>query len=222
MSWNSEWDTIFSENQWGEYPTEELVRFVARNFYKAKDRSAVRLLEIGCGPGANLWFLAKENFSVVGLDGSAVALANAKKRLNSQGIDIPLLQADARQLPFPEAYFDGVFDIECLYANSLLETRRIIAEVHRVLKPGGLFFSKTFMVGSDGDGQGALLAGEPHTYTQVKSSTIRTNGGIIRFTAESEISELYGSFSSIDYDYLIRSDQNRKTEIKEWLISCKK
>jgi hypothetical protein len=53
---NSEiWENIFSSNEWGKYPPISLVKFIAKNFYKVSDRKLVRILEIGSGPGANLW-----------------------------------------------------------------------------------------------------------------------------------------------------------------------
>ena len=58
MSWDDQWETLFASRAWGRYPPEELVRFVARSFGDAPDRASVRILELGCGPGANVWFLA--------------------------------------------------------------------------------------------------------------------------------------------------------------------
>ena len=100
--WNPGWDDLFQNEEWGRYPPEELVRFVARNFFAAPQRSAVRFLEIGCGPGANLMFLAREGFTVDGLDGSSVALGRAASRLAEEGLSAELQKGDAtaRQLFF--------------------------------------------------------------------------------------------------------------------------
>ena len=53
------WEEIFRSREWGKYPPEHLVRFIAGNFYGVPNRGAVGLLEIGCGPGANAWFMAR-------------------------------------------------------------------------------------------------------------------------------------------------------------------
>jgi len=50
--WDLVWKEIFSSREWGKYPPEHVIRFVARNFYRAPDRKQVYLLEVGCGPGA--------------------------------------------------------------------------------------------------------------------------------------------------------------------------
>ena len=49
MSRGDIWDSIFSSKEWGRYPSEDLIRFIARNFYKAEKRSSIKILELGCG-----------------------------------------------------------------------------------------------------------------------------------------------------------------------------
>ena len=68
------WENIFASRGWGAYPPEELVRFIARNFRTVPDRSQVHVLEIGCGPGPNIWFLAREGYAAAGIDGSPTAI----------------------------------------------------------------------------------------------------------------------------------------------------
>ena len=84
MSWDPVWENVFRSQAWGKYPGEDLIRFVARNFYGVPDRSAIRLLEVGCGPGANLWFMAREGFTVYGIDGSQTAIDQARARLDAE------------------------------------------------------------------------------------------------------------------------------------------
>lgn len=82
MAWDPLWERVFSSQSWGNYPGEDFIRFVANNFYQNLNRGQVRILEVGCGPGANLWFMAREGFSVYGVDGSQTAIALAKSRLD--------------------------------------------------------------------------------------------------------------------------------------------
>src|SRR5512133_3839919 len=110
MTWDPIWDTIFRTHGWGQYPCEDVVRFVARNFYNAPDRSAVRLLEVGCGPGANLWFFARGGFDTYGVDGSPCASERAQKRLDADcaAWKGELRVGDIAELPYPCDLFDGV------------------------------------------------------------------------------------------------------------------
>jgi len=46
----------------GKVPPVSVIKFVAKNFYKVEDRSKIKILEIGSGPGANLWLMASVLF----------------------------------------------------------------------------------------------------------------------------------------------------------------
>ena len=220
--WNSGWDKIFEENEWGRYPPEELVRFVARNFYNVPDRRAVRALEVGSGTGANLWYLAREGFDVTGIDGSTAGAKRAIKRLADEGLEADVKVGDIMSLPFEDNMFDCVIDNECIYANSYKDSKKIMDEIFRVLKPNGKFYSRTFATGTYGDGNGRRLEGEKNTYLEIYSGALRKGYGTIRFTDKDEIRDLYGKFVIESIDYVIRSVKGGAHEIKEWIIiSCK-
>ena len=220
--WNSGWDKLFDSKEWGKYPPEELIRFIARNFYKKKDRSLIKILEIGCGTGANIWFLSREGFSAYGIDGSIIAISKAKERLNNENLKYNLVKADATNIPYKNDFFDAVIDIECVYANNLESTKKIINEVYRVLKNNGYFFSKTFMTGMSGSETGTRLNGEKNTFLEMKDSPLHNQYGLIRLTSEEEISKIYGKFQKVNWDYTYRTDNNMKDKIGEWLITCSK
>lgn len=50
MVWDPVWEDIFLKHSWGKYPAEDLIRFIARNFYSVPSRSEINILEVGCGP----------------------------------------------------------------------------------------------------------------------------------------------------------------------------
>jgi len=109
MAWDPVWEQVFTSQAWGRYPGEDLIRFVARNFYAAPDRAAVRFLEVGCGTGTNLWFLAREGFAAHGIEGSATAAGIARTRLDAEcpGWDGPQRRGgievgDMLALPWPD------------------------------------------------------------------------------------------------------------------------
>ena len=222
MSWNQGWNKVFQEHEWGRWPSEELVRFVGRHFRDCHRNSRLRALEVGCGTGANLVFLAKEGFQTVGMDGSDVALKRARGRLQEEGLLANLHLGDVVKLPFPDAEFDLVADVECIYANSWEDSRRIIREVHRVLKPGGMFLSITFSTKTFGYGQGESLPQEPNTFAKLERGALKKGYGIIRFTAREDIGELYSPFQVESVDYQERSQSDGEYIIHEWLIRCRK
>ena len=76
------------------------------------------------------------------------------------------------------------------------------------------------MVGMSGDGSGKKYKEEANTYESLSEGPLHSEYGLIRFTSEDEILELYSGFSSLEYDYLIRSIGDRQDVSKEWIIRC--
>ena len=94
-----------------------------------------RLLEVGCGAGTDLARFAKGGALVSGVDLSSSAIALARQNFEQQRLQGDLREADGEQLPFASDTFDLV------YAHGVVQytanPERLVAECHRVLKPGG-------------------------------------------------------------------------------------
>ena len=220
--WDKGWESIFSENEYGKYPSEELIRFVAINYYKVPNRNDIKILEIGSGTGPNLWYLAREGFMVVGVEGSLSGVEKTKERLKKESLTAEVFVGDVMNLTFEDNSFDCVIDMECLCANTFKDSLIILDEVLRVLKLNGKFISRTFMTGSEGYGKGLKLEGEENTYNDSFQGTETKGCGIIRFTSEEEILELYNKFNIENIDYRILTKDNQQINVKEWLIVCSK
>ncbi len=93
------------------------------------------VLEIGCGAGLDLVRFARKGARVTGVDVAERALALARGCCEASGVEATLLEADGARLPFADARFDLV------YCHGVLPFTRdpagVIAESHRVLRPGG-------------------------------------------------------------------------------------
>ena len=100
-----------------------------------------RVLEVGCGQGVALPLLLSafgaEHAQGVDLDLGQVR--RAQRRLRGRYVGrIDLRVASVEQLPFADASFDAVFDFGILHHVPAWQSA--IAEIGRVLKPGGTFF----------------------------------------------------------------------------------
>lgn len=218
-SWDPTWEDVFQRQEWGKYPGEPLIRFVAKNFYKS-ERSSVRILELGCGTGANLWYMSREGFSVYGIDGSTTAISFAKKRLETEGLKADIQVGDIVNLPYPPDYFDAVIDNECIYANNWSNSRKIVQNVFSVLKKEGKFFSRTFSekmsVGKQPDIISAL------EYNNIKEGPL-AGKGFVRLADKESIQDLYGSLFNIESVDLLEYTLNNQTiQISEYIIICSK
>jgi ubiquinone/menaquinone biosynthesis C-methylase UbiE len=220
VSWDPVWEKIFSEREWGRYPQEDVVRFVARNFYGVPARSEVRILEVGCGPGSGAsWFIAREGFRLSGIDGSATAIEKARRRFEAEGLQGEFVQGDISHLPWPDATFDAVLDAGCLGCNTEAETEIIVREIHRVLKPEGRHFSFTMKAGSWGDDDGTRLDA---TTLASSSEGPYVGMGKVRFATEDSLRRIYRNFADLNLEYLLQSAQNRTREVAHWIVTCRK
>ena len=100
-----------------------------------------RVLDLACGTGANLAHLRElvgDEGRVVGVDLTPAMLDVARKRIARHGWKhVEVYEADAAQLPFADGSFDKAI---CAFAlNIIPDYKRAIAEVERVLVPGGRF-----------------------------------------------------------------------------------
>lgn len=99
-----------------------------------------RVLDVGCGAGFLSNELALKGHAVTGIDLSQESLAVAGRHDATHSVRY--LAADAYQLPFSDGSFDVVTAMDFL--EHVEDPKRVIAEISRVLKPGGLFFFHTF------------------------------------------------------------------------------
>ena len=126
------------------YPSEELLRFLSREFMSKLDmaeRKRTRILELGCGSCANLWMVAREGFDAWGIDFSPTALELGKRMLDSWSVSAVLQEGSFLDLPYQDLFFDAVFETLSIHTLTKAEFELVIAQAARVLKPGGRFFS---------------------------------------------------------------------------------
>ena len=93
-----------------------------------------RVLEVGVGTGANFRHYPP-HVSLVGVDISPEMLASAKKAAGNFVHDFSPVEADAMQLPFPDASFDTV--VSTLTGCTYNDPVRAYSEMKRVCRPGG-------------------------------------------------------------------------------------
>jgi ubiquinone/menaquinone biosynthesis C-methylase UbiE len=101
------------------------------------DLSGKRVLEVSCGHGGGASYLVRtlRPASYTGLDLNSNAIEFCKKRHNLASLDF--VQGNAEDLPFVDQSFDAVINVEASHLYPRFP--RFVAEVARVLRPGGYF-----------------------------------------------------------------------------------
>jgi tellurite methyltransferase len=112
---------------------------------KGRFVAGMRLLDAGCGGGRNLNYFLKSGFDVCGIDQSPEAIAQvravASLAPNLSGDDFRVEAVES--MSFPDADFDIVISSAVLhFARDEEHWHRMVREMWRVLKPGGIFFAR--------------------------------------------------------------------------------
>jgi SAM-dependent methyltransferase len=220
-SWDPAWETIFKSRAWGTYPSEHVVRFVARHFGAVPDRAAVTLLDLGTGAGgACAWYMAREGFSVAAIEASPTGMDLARQRFAAERVSVDARLGDIITLPWSDATFDGVVDNACLCCNAFANCRRIVPEVFRVLKPGGRFLSANFTDRCSGYGRGREV--EPGGFTSRTGSGPLAGDYFTLFMGRAQVDELYGIFDEVVVDLSSFTSGGGSDRVELWLVTCSK
>ncbi len=197
-----EWNQRMAVTRQARYPAEVFVRFVADNYYNNVDRSRIKFLDLGCGGGANSWYLAHEGFHVTALDQSKAALELLKTRFEEERFYrdriIFLHEEISALMPGfgPGHLFDCILD-----HNTLCHVERPpMNTIHEMLKKNG----KLFMVAPSPDTWKETLWGK----------------GYCRLATEKKLCSMLKMFSDIKINKA--SYPHRGHDIKSWIVEASK
>lgn len=116
----------------GLYPVE---REIVEAFFPA---APAHILDLGCGAGRTTLGLEAMGYDVDALDISENLVGEARRRVQRSRVTL----MDARELTFADGTFDAALfsfnGLDCLHPSA--ERLRVIHEVHRVLRPGAIFY----------------------------------------------------------------------------------
>lgn len=214
-------DVYRKGRQLSRYPSEMVVSFIFSYTGEVRDRTKCRVLDLGCGAGNNVWFLAREGFAVTGIEQSPSAIDYAKERLASEGLSADLRVGDFSTLPDLDGEsFDIVIDRGAITCNRRTLIESTLDEVQRILKPNGLFFSQMISwdhgsrpFGQDlGDGCYDNFSAGP--YAGVSK---------IFFADSATIDDLYASrFEILAKDHAVVERRDPAKKNAHWRIVCRK
>jgi SAM-dependent methyltransferase len=152
-----------------------------RRFIEGSKIPKCKALEVGCGTGTNVIWLAKLGFDVVGLDLSPMAIKRAKVKASEAKVSCQLLAADIMMDPVPGSPFGLIFDRGCFHVfDEYQEQTQFAKRVAELLEEDGIWLS---LIGSaDGpprdtgpprlSAEEIVAAAEPHfEVLNLKSTT---------------------------------------------------
>ncbi|TVY06880.1 class I SAM-dependent methyltransferase [Paenibacillus cremeus] len=102
-----------------------------------------RILEVGCGTGRTACYLAKQGYTITGLDIREEMLVKARARAEKEGLAISFVQGSIDALPFADGSFDVILAES---VTNFADIRATLREYSRVLSPGGALYDREVML----------------------------------------------------------------------------
>ena len=224
--WEDSFDEQIARGAYNTAPVEALIRNVAY-WLRDQDKRPLHFLEMGCGAGPTLVWLAQKGITVSGIDIATNALELARQNLTRNGYTDrigQLVEGSVVKTPFPDASFDGILE-SCVFQHiPRAERIQTFREVARLLKPGGLFV-------------GHMLADTHTTFQKLQSQQLAedpgslqladgsskihlTNIGLAHFFKKDEYAELLPGFRVVDpclTTYYLPKSEAKKRGYDEYL-----
>lgn len=189
---------MFTTRDWGAIPNPQVMQTMLEFYWK--DRQSIRVLDLGCGFGANTWYLAAEGYATYAIDGSETAIKHASKSIKKG--TAKLWHGDIINLPYPDNYFDCVIDICAISCNNLLDSHKIYKECSRVMKRGAVLYSQGFAQGTD--------------------RRCFANGIFNRISNIKEIDELVCGFFITESKNKVSRSTKEHLQVVEWQLTLRK
>jgi SAM-dependent methyltransferase len=134
-AWRSTYEeTPYDQLPWFEAGPSPQVRLAVEEGFLPKGGE---VLDVGCGAGSNVLFLAQSGYRAHGIDLSPGAVAAARARAAESRLSVDIQEGDVLALSFSAASLDGIVDNGCFHTLPLARREDYAREVHRVLRPEG-------------------------------------------------------------------------------------
>lgn len=196
MSFSGEWDEIYKAGGHNSvWPWSDLISLTYR--YSKGNGKGQKVLELGCGAGANIPFFLSLGMDYYGIEGSEHQTKILNERFEDRGVKV--MTGDfTKGIPFEEM-FDYIVDRGSVTCNSDIDVKNTLAAVYEKLAVGGYFFGVDWF----SDGHDALKQADSGTefvdpYTCIFHKGYFAGLGTIHFFTEQQIYSLFRKFSLLE------------------------
>lgn len=223
MSFSENWEQSYSNNQqMSRWPWDDLITIFYRLGF---GRVHPRVLELGCGSGANIPFFKSLGLDYSAVDGSKTIIEALQKTYPEYASTLAVADF-TRAIPF-EGPFDLIFDRAGLTCNSLASVKRAIMSAMELLRSGGTYIGiHWYSSQSSWAQQGRESAGETNTREGFLSGPFK---GIepVHFFSREEIQELFSGHNFIWLEHVERESfihysGDHNTKLSMWNFAVQK
>lgn len=189
MSFSKEWDEVYKKNRhMSVWPWSDLVSFVYRYVYRNKK---IKVLELGCGAGANIPFFLSLNSNYYAIEGSEHVVNMLRKKYPK--LKRRIIHGDFTKSFKGLAGFDLVIDRGSLTCNDRNSVLNCINLIERALKSKGYFISIDWFSTTHSDFNSKAKSLDKYTKTNFKTRQFK-NIGKIHFVDKTLIKSYFKEF----------------------------
>ena len=222
--YDQNWKDIYESGKMlNKYPFDILVSFAFRQFAGIKDKSKIKVLDIGCGAGNNSWFLAKEGFDITAIDFSEEAINFAKNRFKNENLTGKFYQKNFLEIADLQEKYDFIIDREALYTQDYKDLKIILKSRENKLTEKGVFISFFYNIQNPIKQFYNKTENNITFYPDNENNTVF--GKRASFLDEKSVKELFYLFDYELYNHLIipvKIKNDILTGMGEYIIICKK
>lgn len=220
MSFSNEWEQRYAENtHLSVWPWSDVVSLTRRH---CRDLGAhSRVLELGCGAGANIPFFQALGVDYYAIEGSPTIAAKLRERLPQLASNI--VTGDFTQ---PWAFVPGfalVIDRASLTCNGGHAIRRCLRQVYDALEPGGYFIGVDWYSILHSDYANGEQGEDLHTRKGFTSGSFAKTGNV-HFSDQAHLRELFADFQlmMLEEKQALRYEPADGHRFASWLIVARK
>ena len=213
MSFLEEWDKIYKKkSNFSIWPWSDIVSLTHNYILNSNSTKKIRVLELGCGAGANIPFFLNEPFDYHGIDGSKTIIKILKRKYPK--LNKKLLAEDfTKKIPFNKN-FDLILDRASLICNNEESIKFTIKMIKEKLKKSGKFIAVDWYSTKHSDFKHGKKFKDNFTKKLSKRS-IFSNNLTIHFLNENKIKNYFKGFK-----FKFLSEKVIKTKIKKKFITA--
>ena len=200
MTISEEWEKCFKENlQLSVWPWSDLVSYVMR--YACPTGNNFRVLELGCGAGANIPFFISLGVDYFGIDGSSTIIEMLKNKFPS--ISKNIIQGDfTSKIPF-EGNFDLIVDRSAITHNTTNGIKNCLSNIYDKLKKNGKYVGIDWFSTLNSDFlNGQTIDGDKFTKTGYEKGMF-SKVGRVHFSDKNHLLELFSDFEILNLEHKI-------------------
>lgn len=222
MAFDSNWEQCYASNtHLSTWPWSDLVSLVHRHCKPLIAAKAGRVLELGCGAGANIPLFLALGMDYCAIEGSPTIVAQLHQRYSNLVNNIRIGDFTVDE-PFGWD-FDVVIDRASLTHNNTCSIKNAIQMFFKYIKPGGLFIGTDWFSTNHTDFLSGEMVGDKYTYNNFNKGQF-VGVGNVHFSDETHLRDLFSKFQILFMEEKVvrRYEPNDNHKFASWNIVAKR